>query len=48
MDGPRVYYPKENKSENNTYHAISLLWNFRNKADEHRGLGKKEGLTIYF
>ena len=36
MDGARVYYAKQNKSEKDKYHMISLMWNLRNKTDEHR------------
>jgi len=36
VDGARVYYAKWNKSEKDKYHMISLMWNLRNKANEHR------------
>jgi len=41
VDGARVYYAKQNKSEKDTYHMISLMWNLRNKIDEHRGMEGK-------
>ena len=33
MDGTRVYYAKQNKSEKDKYHVISFMWNLRNKTD---------------
>ena len=33
----RQYYAKQNKSEKDKYHMISLMWNFRNKTNEQRG-----------
>ena len=29
------YYAKRTKSEKDKYHVISLMWNLRNKTDEH-------------
>ena len=38
MDGTRGCYGKQNKSEKDKYHMISLICgNLRNKTDEHRG-----------
>ena len=32
------------QSEKDKYHTISLMWNLRNKTDEHMGrVGKREG-----
>ena len=36
-----MYYAKRNKSKKEKYCMISLLWNLRNKIDEHMGGGKK-------
>ena len=36
-----MYYAKQNQSENDTYHRISLIWNLRDKIDEHMGEEKK-------
>ena len=37
MDRARKYYAKQNKSEKEKYHMISLMWNLGNKRDEHGG-----------
>jgi len=37
MYGARVYCVKGKKSEKDKYHIISLMWNVRNKTNEHRG-----------
>ena len=31
MDETRVYYAKQNKSEKDKYHVVSLTWNLRVK-----------------
>lgn len=36
-NGARVYYIKQNKSEKDKYHMISLMWDLRNEIDEHKG-----------
>ena len=41
--GARGHYTKRNKSEKDKYHMISLMWNLRNKTDEHEG--KKNKIT---
>ena len=43
VDGARVYYAKQNKSDKEKYHMISLMWNLRNKIDEHMKGGEKKG-----
>ena len=37
MDGSMVYYAKQNRSEEDKYHMISLMWNLRYKTDKHKG-----------
>ena len=41
MDEAREYYAKWKKSEKDKY-MISLMWNLRNKTDEHMGRGRKK------
>ena len=36
-----IILSKISQSEKNKYHLISLMWNLRNKTDEHMGVGKK-------
>ena len=44
MDGARVFMlSKINQSYKYKYHMIPLMWNLRNKTDEHRERTKKEG-----
>ena len=42
MDGATEYNVKQNKSEKDKYHVISLMWNLRNKTHEHRGREKNK------
>ena len=37
VDGAKEYSAKQNKSEKNKHHMISLMWNLRNKTNEHGG-----------
>ena len=47
MDGARLYYAKQNKSEKD-YFMISLYdFNLRNKTDKHRGKEKKREILNY-
>ena len=36
-----IILSKISQSEKNKYHLISLMWNLRNKTDEHMGGGRK-------
>ena len=37
MDGARKYNAKQNKSEKDKYHMVSLMWNLRKETKEQRG-----------
>ena len=36
-----MYYPRQNQSKKAKYHMISLMWNLRNKIEEHMGEEKE-------
>ena len=42
MDGAKEYNAKWNKSEEDKYHMISLMWNLRNKTNEQRKKRQKQ------
>ena len=37
----RIMLSKINRSEKDKYHMILLMWNLRNKTDEHGARGKR-------
>ena len=41
MEIEGIILSKISQSEKNKYHLISLMWNLRNKTDEHKGKGRK-------
>ena len=46
MDGARVYYAKQNKSEKDKYHVISLMWSLtRKRKCKRAGESKKQTLN---